>query len=421
MNALVAVCNLLRLPLDKFVLHQATFADGGRAFCLENRAEQIRNIVKQTGLTMTQISAATIACYGKKTPFFVPPTFLYKQKEGVTPHACQILALSQVTGYRFADWLRICGFDLGLILAIQLQIHVERTVLVTPDHAATAFRTPPAPWNATSRNSSNRYLFAKIGSSDAVVYPEIFPGSVVRADVCYSQEALCNSAKDALWLVEHPGGLTCCHVERLDDKHILLHPNRPPSPAWPLHLNVEAQVLGLVDLELRPREASEQSVFLPTKFDHRPIPPHSDRAMSFSRLIRVSRSRAGLTLRAAHNLTRAVARLLGNRDFGIALGQLSDYEATDRLPRHVSKVMSLCIVYGIDPFDLMATVGIRVDDCDKMPLSLPKGKVCLNTSARLSNRYFGLPRDPESEWEVGKSWRAAGRASRDRVAARAGA
>jgi hypothetical protein len=335
---------------------------------------------------MTQISAATSACFGKKTPFFVPPTFLYKQKEGVTAHACQILALSQVTGYRFTDWMKICGFDLGLILALQLQIHAERTVLVTPDHTAAAFWPSPAPWNATSRNSSKRYLFAKIGSSDAVAYPKIFPGSLVRADACYPPEALCYSGKDALWLVEHPGGLTCCHVERVDDKHIVLHPNRPPSPGWPLHLNAEARLLGLVDLELRPREAPQRSVFHPAKFDHRPLPPHSDRVISFSKLIRVSRSRAGLTLRAAHNITMAVARLLGNRDYGIALGQLSDYEATDRLPRHIAKVMSLCIVYGIDPFDLMATVGIRVDDSDKTPLLLPKGEVCLNTSAHLSNR-----------------------------------
>lgn len=139
-------------------------------------------------------------------------------------------------------------------------------------------------------------------------------------------------------------------------------------------------MLGLVDLELRPREVGQPSSSLPPNFHHRPPPPRNDRAMSLSTLIRVSRSRAGLTLRAAHNMTMAVARLLGHHDYGIVLAQLSDYEATDRLPRHVAKVMSLCIVYGIDPLDLMATVGIRVDDSDKASLLLPSRGAYPNTA-----------------------------------------
>jgi DNA polymerase I-like protein with 3'-5' exonuclease and polymerase domains len=57
--------------------------------------------------------------------------------------------------------------------------------------------------------------------------------------------------------------------------------------------------------------------------------------------------------------------MLGNRDYGIALGLLSDYEAMNKLPRHVAKIMSLCIVYGIDPWELMESVGIHLDDSDE--------------------------------------------------------
>lgn len=87
-------------------------------------------------------------------------------------------------------------------------------------------------------------------------------------------------------------------------------------------------------------------------------------------MLRVSRSRTGLTLRAAHEMTVLIARLLGNSDYGIALGQLSDYEATNKLPRHVAKIMSLCIIYGIDPWELLEVSGIDIDDSDKEPLFL---------------------------------------------------
>ncbi len=326
---------------------------------------------------MREVSAATRVRYGEKSPFFIPPTFFYKQRKGITPHLCQIVALSQITGYRFSDWMKICGFDLRLIFALQLQIHVERTILVTPGYLTEGFRPLSNCLSTGVRNSNRRYLFAKVGSRDAVLYPTISPGSVVRADAWYPPELL-SEPVDALWLVEHPGGLTCCDVKRVGDRHILLGPNRPPLPPWPLCLGREARVLGLVDMEFRPREVVPPPVVCSTKFEHRPIPHGNDDRMSFSTLIRVSRSRAGLTLRDARNLTLTVARLLGNRGYAIALGQLSDYEATDKLPRHVAKIMSLCIVYGIDLLDLMASAGIRVDDSEKAPLVLPKSEPFLN-------------------------------------------
>ncbi len=418
MNASVAVRNLLRVPLEPSTFYQrAPRRNGLRPYCWEKeRAAQIRQIVKQSGLTIVQLSAATRASYGEESPFFIPTTFLYKQKRGVTPHLCQIVALSHVTGYRFADCMRICGFDLRLIFALQLQIHVERTILVTPGDTADAFRRHPDGFSGPFRNSSRRFLFAKIGSRDAVMYPTISPGSVVRADRCYPAKMLCQSATGALWLVEHPGGLTCCDVKRVDNKHILLGPSRPPLPPWPLCLGREARVLGLVDMEFRPREVVPQSVVCSTKFEHRPIAPGKEGAASFSTLVRVSRSRAGLTLRAARDLTLAVARLLGNRDYGIALGQLSDYEATDRLPRHVAKVMSLCIVYGIDPLDLMASARIQVDDSDKAPLLLRQDAVLARSLFR-SDLYFAPPRNPESSWQQGNKTYETGTVSRARIGA----
>ena len=85
-----------------------------------------------SGHTVTQLSILSRQRYGSASPYFIPPTFLYKLRSGVTPHICQIASLSQCTGYRFLDWMRLLGFDLHQIPRLQVQLHPERTVLVTP-------------------------------------------------------------------------------------------------------------------------------------------------------------------------------------------------------------------------------------------------------------------------------------------------
>ena len=319
---------------------------------------------------MVHVSALTSRRYGKRTPYFIPPTFLYRQKRGITPHICQLVALSQVTGYRFADWMYVCGFDLKLILALQLKIHTERTAIITPGQAVPGCDSWLDAGVSRLPRSNARYVFAKIGSRDAVVYPRLLPGTIVRADRSYSLQLLDDaSAADRLWLVEYPGGLACCYLKRVDPEHVVLLPNCPPLSAWPLHLSREARILGLVDFELRPRDGARfEPICGPTKSELFPIARHGGGGVSLSQLLRISRSRAGLTLRTAHEMTLRVATLLENQNYRIALGLLSDYEATDKLPRHIAKIMTLCIVYGIDPWELMETAGIHIDDSDKATL-----------------------------------------------------
>ena len=333
------------------------------------RAGQVRLALKRAGLTASQVSALTGMRYGKNTPYYVPPTFLYKTRIGITPHVCQLVALSQVTGYRFADWMNLCGFDLRLIVPLQLEVHNERTAMITPTHTVSP---NDFSWvEGISRiERSDRYLFVKIGSGDNVVYPKLLSGSVVRADRCYSpQVSTGKRSEDLLWLVEHPGGLSCCHVKRIDNEHIVLLPNRPPLSAWPLRLSVEARILGLIDLELRPRQTEHfESVCYPRKSETLATIPQGRGRLSLSSLLRVSRARTGVTLRTAHHLTLRVAHLLNNRDYRIPLGLLSDYEVLDRFPRHIAKIISLCIVYGIDFWQLMQAGGSGIDDSHKAPL-----------------------------------------------------
>ena len=374
MNASAAVRQIVGGTLEKSTFHCAEFSLAISRAAQSGRAGQIKQALRQAGLTVTQVSAMTRKLYGMKSPYFIPPTFLYKQKKGVTPHICQIVALSQVTRYRFADWMDLCGFNLRLILPLQLTIHTDRTAILTPHHNVPTCDCT-FPWNSRHAKSGERFVFAKIGSRDAVVHPRLLPGSIVRADRCYSPHIL-DGANDYLWLVEHAGGLTCCHVERIDKEHVVLLPNRPPLSAWPLRLSTEARILGLVDLELRPREPGQ---FEPmcggaTKSGIIPIAPHTSDRIGFSRLLRWSRSRTGLTLRAAHKMTVRIAQLLHNKDYSIALGLLSDYEAMNKLPRHVTKLMSLCVIYGIDLWELTKAGGIHIDDSDKSTLSRHESK-----------------------------------------------
>ena len=389
MSACAAPIELAGAPLRKFAFEAGNYPplatpDHQSLVC----AKQIKQLLKRAGLTVCRASAMTGIRYGKNTPYHVPSTFLYKIRHGITPHVCQLVSLSQVTGCRFSDWMKLCGFDLRLILPLQLEVHTERTALITPAHPVS-----PHDFSFVHERSivgrSDRYFFAKVGSGDNVVYPKLLPGSVVRADRCYSPHVCAGeSADDLLWLVEHPGGLSCCHLKRIDNEHIVLLPSRSPLSAWPLRLSREARVLGLIDRELR---SHRPQLFGPRyrsiKTDTLATIPRGNHAVSLSTLLRSSRARSGLTLRAAHQKTVRVAQLLQNPEYRIPLGLLSDYEAIDRLPRHIAKIISLCVVYGIDFWQLMQAGGSQIDD---------SGKPAPFGSDFSSSHNFGFPSHREN-------------------------
>ncbi len=394
MNAPAAVRGLFRIPRAGPPLRWIEAGDDAAHPCdWDARVERTRNVLTQCGCTVTQLSAATRRRYGSKSPFFIPATFLYKIKSGVTPHVCQIVALSESTGYRFVDWLRLFGFDLQQVLRLQMRLHIERTVLVTPIEEWFQSSLPsPSSYdgvrNSTSRarperwNGSGRYLFAKIGTADALVCPELMPGSVVRVDRCYAQrmkDADHLSGDDLLWLVEQPGGLTCRQVRWIDDRQIVLLPSRPPWGSWPLRLPTEARILGLVDMDRHPMTLPP-SVW---QMESRSLPLHPGiEKMRFSDLLKISRARTGLTFRAAHGLTRTVALIFGNPEYAIALGLLSDYEVMGKLPRHIAKILSLCIVYCMDVGELMEAAGVSIDDSLKLPLPMPDRRAQVRSDFR---------------------------------------
>jgi hypothetical protein len=350
--------------------------DAPRQWVWQARADNARDILYRSGHTIARLSAATRDRFGISSSYFIPPTFLYKLRIGITPQVCQIAALSQSTGYRFVDWLRLFGFDPHQIPRLQMRLHTEHTVLVTPVESGRDFFLPQVyPGHETflgsnsSQSGRSRYQFAKIGSRDAEIYPKLSPGNIVRIDRLYGGRffgdhvngegcSIDHSAgADHLWLVELPDGLTCCQLRWIDHQQIVLLPNRAPWGCWPLRLPTEARVLGLVDTN---GEAPYSGVQC-----------RDARIKTLSELLRISRGRTGLTFRSAHGLTRTIARIMGNPDYQIALGMLSDYEVMGKLPRHAAKILSLCIVYCMDIWELLKAAGVYIDESAKLPLPAP--------------------------------------------------
>jgi len=353
-------------------------------------AQFIKSILSQSGYTVARLSANTGRRYGRESPYFIPPTFLYKLSRGVTPHLCQLVALSETTGYRFVDCMKLCGFDLHQIPRLQMRLHTERTVLFTPIEYDTDFPRSERPefreWtlygsvhgsigsrlNGPWQPDHRRYILAKIGRRDALVYPELMPGRIVRVDRCYRQpvgvaDYVC--LRDRLWLVEEPGGLACCRVRWLDDHQIVILPNRHPWGSLPLRLPTEARILGLVEAEAHaPKALDSRTRAGPVHFEPPLRPPRGREKMKFPDLLRVSRRRTGLTFRAAHQLTGVIAHIFANADYAISLGLLSDYETMAGLPRHIAKIIGLCIAYCIDVRELLEAAGVMIDESAKLPV-----------------------------------------------------
>lgn len=331
-------------------------------------------VLKQTRLTMLELSAQTRIRFGEESPYFIPRTFLYKQKTGITPHICQLVALSEVTGYRFIDWMSVCGFDLNLILQLQLILPNERTILISLGNSFVPNSLAAEETSSTALPHEQRYYYAKIGSSDAVAYPDVRPGSIVRADRCYSNEIFKDTVSSKrLWLVQHPGGLTCCRIKRIGKEEVVLFPHLPPLSAWPLRLSVQARILGLVDGQsCSPPELNYEPMRRVADSAPSFLPSSEKGKMTFSGVLRRSRLRTGLTFRQAHKMTLQIARLLQNRDFGISISLLSDYEAMNKLPRHIAKIITLCVIYGIDLRELLQAAEIELHDSGKRPLFAPQ-------------------------------------------------
>ena len=372
---------------------------------LRRRAAEIKCALKSAGLTLSQVSALTIRRYGKSSPYFLPPTFLHKLIAGVTPHICQIAALSAITRCRFTDWMRAFGFDLPQIPRLQVRLHRERTVLITPVERERR-ETIAGPYKTGAIADTNHfsgfrsttplspvdelYLYAKIGTSDSSTFPELLPGSIVRVDTrSKGLDGFSDNARSGpIYLVERVGGLTCCRVKQIDNRHILLLSQLSPQSSIPLRMEDEVRILGKIDTELRPAQvAPVLSHSTDSGLTNSSLRQNLHNTSRLCALLQASRERSGLTFRSAHKISILIAQAFHDKHYAISIGLLSDYETMNHPPRHIAKIITLCVVYGIDFYHYLNCAGIPFNDPEISPMP--------GTSAQQRNPPLTWPTRPK--------------------------
>ena len=359
-----------------------------------DRALQVRKILSTRGLTLNAVSRQSAQVFGRLSKFCVPHNLYGKLK----PTIHQILALSHLTNYRLSDWLKVLGIHLDTVSRLQLRIPRRRTTLLdstvydtstwipwfterTPERSATSIaplgsflQTAPAARAADLLAvSKRRFRYALIGQQDAYALPYFLPGSIIRADPRQAQgwpTGDRNRGQAPFFLVEYPSGLTCSRITFLDEERFLLHCPDQPCLERVFRVEKDAQVLGMVDAEVRPLlfHRTAQPVSRPARVcDLRAADPRAH-PTSGKDLLRRSRVRAGFTFREASSISRFIAKTLGQELYFAAASTLSDYEVLSAPPRHIEKAITLCLVYGIGFYDLLRAFGLPLEKAGREPM-----------------------------------------------------
>ena len=359
--------------------------------------ERIKAILTNKGLTLYEVSQKTRIRYGRSSPYFLPHNLYYDLGLGTfSPSLHQLFALSAVTGYRFHDWLEVFGFDLQNMMRFQVLFSSNRTMLLDssledPEGWLSSFRNKPgnlsippiAPLGrllsltthgrlcSISQTETTDFVYAKIGVEDAFAFPDLLPGSIVRANPLLAKAMLPlinGKGSDCLFLIEHANGFCCSRLQAAGKHHIVPLSTQLPYAQVELECPGEARVLGVLDLEIRSLLKPEQPDVPKELARHwRPL-KLGLQATKLSQLLRRARLRMGLSFREASAMTRRIASALGQEQYFAAPSSLSDYEAIDTAPRHVHKAITLCAVYGLHFSTLLKCIGLHLDEAGTEPI-----------------------------------------------------
>jgi hypothetical protein len=350
-------------------------------------AERVRSILASKGFTLSQVSQKSKLLYGQSSSYFIPHNLYYDLRLGTfSPSIYQIFALCRISGYGLNDWLRVFGFDLEDISRLQVELPSNRTILLDSSledpnsrvpwfHSRTAVvPTPPtAPLaqllefsglrrlRSISDIENQRFLYAKIGYHDAFAFPELLPGSIVRVNPRLTESLLSlpnDRTSSHLFLIEHGSALYCCRLRGLGNNRFMPVSTQRLYPQFELQLPHEARILGVVDVEIRSLVKVEQPE----------VPKRSAfgagstvQGGNLTHLLRAARMKMALSFREASEISRQIAGLLEDQQYFISPSSLSDYETRDDAPRHIQKVISLCVLYAVDLSTFLTTAGIALE------------------------------------------------------------
>ena len=402
-----------------------------------NRANQVRQILSTRGLTLYRVCQQSAEIFGRSSRFYVPHNLYYDvANPTLIPTIHQLLALSHITNYRLYDWLAVFGFDLGQISRLQLLIPRQRTTLldssvydlyawipwfaerlkggqVPPIAPLGQFLGTAGPRRARELLTLNkgRFLYAKVGEEGVHALPHLAPGSIVRVDQRRSKEQLSdgeNNAEGPIFLVECGFGFTCARLVVLEKDRIMLDSPQRHCAQLELRLGREGRILGVVDAEIRPI-TFHQTLRMPHRSAALPKPQPlfaPSLQTNLKDLLRSSRLRAGLSFREASGMSRWIASTLPDEHYFAAPSTLSDYETLLAPPRHIQKIITLCVLYCIDFRKFLLASGLPLDHEGRDPIpdelvsrQLPKRSHGRAPSEEEGSQLHGFLDSVMKQWE----------------------
>ncbi len=359
--------------------------------------ERVKAILASKGLTLYQVSQRARSLYGRSSPYFLPHNLYYDLGlRTFSPSLHQLFALSKISDYRFNDWLRLFGFNIEDISRLQILLSSKRTMLLDcalddPERLIPWFQnrlgnapapaiapigqlldlTAPRRLGSLLHIKSANFLYARVGREDAFAFPDLLPGTIVRADTRPAEMMPCTRsdlASNSLFLIEHAKGFCCCRLQALGSNRIVPLSGQLPYAQVELRLHDEIRVLGVLDLEIRSLLKAEQPD-VPQEFAKHWRPSRlAPQEKTLSHLLRYARLRMGLSFREASAMSRHVVAEMDDEQYFAAPGSLSDYEALDSPPRHIHKAITLCAVYGLQFSTFLKSVGLDSKEAGKYPI-----------------------------------------------------
>jgi hypothetical protein len=360
-------------------------------------AERVKSILATKRLTLHQASQTSATLFGRGSPYYLPHNLYYDLSQGhFSPSLFQLVAFSRISNYRLRDWLRVFGFDIEAIPRLQIQFRSKRTALLesSVDDPKSHFRWFRSPhtgalptnivplahlleWTEPRRLASlsglddGRLLYAQIGSEDAIAFPELLPGSIVRVNPELTGKALKQTTTERsahLFLVQHDRGLHCCHVRVSGRGRIGTISNQLPYARMEFRVPDEARILGVVDLEIRNLVAPRQPAVARNLAKRWNPDLLSANPSQLGPLLRRARIETGLSFRAAAAKSRELANALGDGRYFTASGSLSDYETLNTPPRHFHKVITFCVIYSLSLSQIFQVLNLSLDGAGREPI-----------------------------------------------------
>lgn len=347
-------------------------------------ARRIRSILATRRLTLHKVSQTSESMYGSGADARIPHTLYHSLEKSPEfgPSLAQVCALSRISGYSLPDWFVALGIDLDNISGLQASLPRRRTVLIDLDLDRTDSWLPSLTdrqdndtrWGVlpvdrlcavsgrvllrSIRHADGHLsLFAKIGVEDAFAFPELLPGSIVRV-IGNPNPPMLSRSDSPMLLIESSSGYWCGRFWRPHKEAVYVFSRELPFAPLMLRIPSEARIVGVVDMEIR-WTAEFRHPSVPPEFAESRMPDKlTETRGNLSALIRWARMRSGLTLGEAALLTRGIAQTFNDKRYVVSQSTLSDCEARTVPPRHLQKLLGVCLAYGIQLAELLVSLGI---------------------------------------------------------------